>query len=284
MNHNLSVPLNCYLILLGLMLMPVQAITFEASLGQSRWFAQSSALECRLYQPIPNYGLAAFERQAGQPMSFILESGMVNLGRGQARLTMEAPAWQPSAITAELGTVSLQSQPQALVLTDHRVQQLLEGVSQGMAPTVSTGTGYRVKLSPARFRDHQGEFMVCMANLLPGNFAQFERSSVFFNTDVRVLDDEAKSLLDDIALYVDHDDRISQIYIEGHADERGSAFYNRRLSEDRAMAVTQYMISRGVSPSLIVTRFHGDAFPARQGGGEQSWAANRRVTVRLERF
>lgn len=272
-------------VLMGLLLtLPVAAITYEASLSQSRWFAESSPLQCRLYQPIPQYGLAVFERQAGLEMTFMLESGMVSLGTGNAALTMEAPSWQSSALTRELGQVRLQSGARALLLEDHRVRQLMDGVSQGMAPTISARSGYRVKLSPARFRDHYGEFAACLANLLPKNFAQLERSLVFFDTDVRVLDEQAKELLRDLAQYVAFDERISQIYIDGHADERGTAFYNRRLSEDRAKAVTDFLISEGVSPRVMITRYHGDAFPVRGGASEQSWSANRRVTVRLERF
>lgn len=283
-----SLPVAKYCLLLWILLLqgPLLAFgqSYEPSLGQSRWLADSSLLVCRFYQPIPNYGLASFEKQAGLPLTFQLETGTQHLKPGMAALTVEAPSWQSSALSRELGQVRVEPGTVPVRVEEARAEQLLDAISQGMAPAISSQVNQvRVKTSPARFRDNYGEFMACMANLLPMNFEQLERSIVYFETDVRVLDAKSRQLLNNIALYVAHDDRISQIFIDGHADERGSSFYNRRLSEDRAMAVTQYLIAQGVPPSLLLTRYHGDAYPAREGGSA-SWAANRRVTLRLERF
>jgi OmpA-OmpF porin, OOP family len=49
--------------------------------------------------------------------------------------------------------------------------------------------------------------------------------------------------------------------IEGHTDGIGSVSYNQRLSEDRAQAVTEYLISLGVSRKRLKTIGYGKTRP-----------------------
>jgi outer membrane protein OmpA-like peptidoglycan-associated protein len=65
--------------------------------------------------------------------------------------------------------------------------------------------------------------------------------------------------------------------LTGHADARGPADYNRRLSERRAAAVQRFLVELGVTPERLASEGRGEEAPAVQGSGERVWQRNRRV-------
>ncbi len=71
-----------------------------------------------------------------------------------------------------------------------------------------------------------------------------------------------------------------KVRLEGHADERGTREYNVALSEERAKAVQWSMRSQGVKTSQTEIIAYGEERPAVVGGGERSWAKNRRVEIK----
>ena len=70
--------------------------------------------------------------------------------------------------------------------------------------------------------------------------------------------------------------------VEGHTDSVGSDVYNQRLSERRANAVRDYMVSRGISASRIKTKGYGEAKPIASNMTAEGRAKNRRVEVTEE--
>lgn len=64
--------------------------------------------------------------------------------------------------------------------------------------------------------------------------------------------------------------------IEGHCDERGSNEYNVSLSEQRALAVKNYMMNLGITEDRIQTRAFGEENPVSLGIGEEIFRLNRR--------
>lgn len=54
-------------------------------------------------------------------------------------------------------------------------------------------------------------------------------------------------------------DDINKVIIEGHASEPGTRNYNMELSRERAENVRQYLISQGVTPSMIELRAYGES-------------------------
>lgn len=65
--------------------------------------------------------------------------------------------------------------------------------------------------------------------------------------------------------------------LEGHADERGTDEYNMQLSQKRAASVRKYLVDLGVTQGALDTVGYGENKPAKNGSGEDIWAANRRV-------
>jgi outer membrane protein OmpA-like peptidoglycan-associated protein len=71
------------------------------------------------------------------------------------------------------------------------------------------------------------------------------------------------------------------VRIEGHTDARGSTADNLALSERRAQAVKEYLVSHGVSPERLVVVGFGGQKPIASSATAKGRALNRRVTLRF---
>lgn len=65
--------------------------------------------------------------------------------------------------------------------------------------------------------------------------------------------------------------------IQGHTDARGGDRYNQRLSEQRAAAVRQYLIGKGIAESRLASQGYGETQPIESNSTEEGRARNRRV-------
>jgi outer membrane protein OmpA-like peptidoglycan-associated protein len=71
------------------------------------------------------------------------------------------------------------------------------------------------------------------------------------------------------------------IRIEGHSDSIGEAETNLKISEQRANAVMNALVSLGVTASRITAAGMGEDFPIASNETEEGRAQNRRVDVIL---
>jgi len=69
------------------------------------------------------------------------------------------------------------------------------------------------------------------------------------------------------------------ILIEGHTDSSGAESYNRDLSERRALAVRDFLVSTGINPERITARGYGEENPVASNNSEAGRRENRRVEV-----
>ena len=67
------------------------------------------------------------------------------------------------------------------------------------------------------------------------------------------------------------------VLIEGHADQRGTPDYNLSLSERRARASMNYLVSRGVRANRISVISYGEERPVCKEATEDCWSQNRRA-------
>jgi OOP family OmpA-OmpF porin len=72
-----------------------------------------------------------------------------------------------------------------------------------------------------------------------------------------------------------------RLRISGHTDNKGKATKNMRLSEDRAAAVKEYMVTRGIESRRIETRGVGADEPIADNGSSTGRAQNRRIEFEL---
>jgi outer membrane protein OmpA-like peptidoglycan-associated protein len=70
-----------------------------------------------------------------------------------------------------------------------------------------------------------------------------------------------------------------QMQVEGYTDNIGSDEYNQKLSEERADAVRDYLVSQGVSQATISAAGYGKADPVADNSTASGRAENRRVQL-----
>jgi outer membrane protein OmpA-like peptidoglycan-associated protein len=103
------------------------------------------------------------------------------------------------------------------------------------------------------------------------------RDSVFFETASATIREISHSLLDDVALIITDNPRAEIVQVEGHTDSRGSASYNKRLSERRAASVRQYLVDSGLNADRLVSVGFGEELPIDPREVPEAWDRNRRV-------
>ncbi len=101
-----------------------------------------------------------------------------------------------------------------------------------------------------------------------------------FETGKAILLPIAYPVLDDLVEYLERkdDDRIE---LGGHTDNVGGAVKNMKLSFDRALAVRQYLISKGIAESRIVAKGYGLTKPIASNKTVAGKAQNRRTEVKI---
>lgn len=102
---------------------------------------------------------------------------------------------------------------------------------------------------------------------------------VNFELDSATLTDDAVANLTEVAAALT-DPRLStaKFVIEGHTDASGAENYNERLSERRATAVEEFLISKGVSKAQMTALGMGELSPRVPDPFDP---VNRRVEMRL---
>jgi outer membrane protein OmpA-like peptidoglycan-associated protein len=73
----------------------------------------------------------------------------------------------------------------------------------------------------------------------------------------------------------------THIDVEGYTDTAGGAALNLRLSQERAKAVADVLLSEGVAPPRITTKGFGESFPRVPTRDGVSEPRNRRVEITL---
>ncbi|MFC0384553.1 peptidoglycan-associated lipoprotein Pal [Muricoccus vinaceus] len=101
---------------------------------------------------------------------------------------------------------------------------------------------------------------------------------VFFDTDSTQVRGDGRATLERQASWLGRYPQVS-VYMEGHADERGTREYNLALGQRRANAARDLLVASGVSGQRIQTVSYGKDRPAALGSDEGSWAQNRRAVT-----
>jgi outer membrane protein OmpA-like peptidoglycan-associated protein len=102
-------------------------------------------------------------------------------------------------------------------------------------------------------------------------------AAVLFDSGSAALKPEAEATLARAAAAIAA--RRGGVRIEGHTDAEGEAASNLRLSEQRAAAVRDALIARGVDPSRLATAGYGESRPVASNDAADGRASNRRVEL-----
>ena len=104
---------------------------------------------------------------------------------------------------------------------------------------------------------------------------------VFFEFDSAVIKPESIGLLDEVAATMLDHPELRRVEVQGHTDDQGTDEYNKKLSQDRAEAVMNYLVSTGVPGNRLTATGYGEAQPLQKGITEDARATNRRVEFHI---
>jgi len=106
---------------------------------------------------------------------------------------------------------------------------------------------------------------------------------IYFETDSAVIMERSYPIVEAVATTLINNPQITFIEIQGHADERSSDEYNIRLTTDRAAAVLESLVQRGVARDRLRSGGYGERCPVDPRHTPEAWEQNRRVEFKIIR-
>jgi chemotaxis protein MotB len=194
---------------------------------------------------------------------------------------------QIAALRRQLGAIE-----KALEVSEKRERDSQSRISE-LGQRLNVALAQRVQ-ELSRFRsDFFGRLRAILGNRpdvrVVGDRFVFQ-SEVFFDTGQAVLKPEGRAELDKIAtVLLEVSQQIPQdinwvLRVDGHTDVRpiqGGTRSNWDLSASRAIAVVQYLISKGMPPQRLVAAGFGEFQPIDPGTTEEAYSRNRRIELKL---
>ncbi|NCP10417.1 MAG: OmpA family protein [Sphingomonadales bacterium] len=160
-----------------------------------------------------------------------------------------------------------------------RNSRTAEIVGAGIGAVAGAGVGYYMDQQEKKLRqqtagtdvnvDRRGDEIFLD---MPGDVTFALNSATVSSSAASVLNQVATTLKEYPSTYID---------IYGHTDSSGSADYNQRLSEQRAMSVQSYLAGRGVQRQRMATMGYGETQLKCDEGTEEGRRCNRRVEIRI---
>ena len=110
----------------------------------------------------------------------------------------------------------------------------------------------------------------------------YDLYGIHFDFDKAVIEPDSNALLDDITTALKHFPKW-RLRITGHTDSSGKPEYNEELSMNRANAIKQALVERGIDAARLETLGMGEKQPVASNDTPEGQALNRRVElVRLD--
>jgi OmpA-OmpF porin, OOP family len=104
--------------------------------------------------------------------------------------------------------------------------------------------------------------------------------NIFFETDKYELTGKSIVELNRLIRFL-NENKNTRIEISGHTDNVGSDLYNLDLSEKRANAVYQYLISKGIDKARLTAKGFGSKYPISTNETDNGRMQNRRIEFKL---
>jgi len=104
--------------------------------------------------------------------------------------------------------------------------------------------------------------------------------NIYFETGKAVLRPESFDALDQVFRFLENNPSI-RLEISGHTDNTGSLRINERLSRERAKAVVDWLVSKGISPEMLDYQGYADTQPVDTNDTAEGREKNRRVEFKV---
>lgn len=103
------------------------------------------------------------------------------------------------------------------------------------------------------------------------------KNRVFFDTNQSTIRPDAQEIIDLVAESLRREPPDVALFISGHTDSRGTDAYNYNLSIDRANAVANAIVNKGIGLAAVWRIGFGESIPIASNSTPQGMAKNRRV-------
>jgi len=113
--------------------------------------------------------------------------------------------------------------------------------------------------------------------------SKIELAPIYFKQSLPIILETSYGELERLAELLQNNPNLT-IRIEGHTDNVGKPEDLQRLSEQRAEAIREFLIGKGILPNRIETVGYGAQRPINDNSTEELRAQNRRVEIRVTRI
>ncbi|MDP9037454.1 MAG: OmpA family protein [Myxococcota bacterium] len=103
-----------------------------------------------------------------------------------------------------------------------------------------------------------------------------------FDYNKAAIKPDSDSLLNEVAKLLTEHAEIKHVRVEGHTDNIGTAEYNKKLSQQRAQAVVQWLLNHGIAKERLTAQGMGKEQPMVPNDSDANRALNRRVEFHIE--
>lgn len=107
----------------------------------------------------------------------------------------------------------------------------------------------------------------------------FILENLHFTHNSAVIEKGSLETLDRLASYLLNEDK-SNFEVAGHTDSEGSDMDNQTLSENRATAVKDYLVAKGIEANRLFPVGYGESVPVSDNDTDEGKAKNRRTEMR----
>ena len=107
--------------------------------------------------------------------------------------------------------------------------------------------------------------------------------NVFFETESHALQNESLAELNKVYEFLERNLSI-QAEISGHTDNTGSPQHNMELSEQRAKAVVDFLVNKGIRRERLLSVGYGEEVPVAENNSEEGRGLNRRTELKIVRL
>lgn len=154
------------------------------------------------------------------------------------------------------------------------------GRAAAIGAVVGAAGGYFLDQKEKKLRQQMAGTGVDVSRNPDGSIALVMPGNITFATNSASISPSFYSTLDKVASTLTEDTKTA-IVVSGHTDSTGSDAINLPLSQNRANAVANYLINKGVTSNRINAQGYGSSQPVASNATAEGKQQNRRVELSI---
>lgn len=253
-------------------------------MDQSYWIFKGNKFDCRLIYSDTVLGKFFFHSVVLNEVEFSAEIKFDHDKQEAELMAVKAP-WFGTSESLPIGNLKSNNHKKQLSFNINK-DDLFGMVNQGYWFELALYKNKKITsvvIPTVRFQEALTAFEECRSSLPILTFSQ-ARDSVFqISSNQTSLSKRQVQKLYDIKNYIDKDERVTKILIDGHADDMGSSVSNILVSRKKAELIATKLIQLGLDERRLEIRAHGARFPMINHDFSITSNKNNRVTLRLVR-